>query len=483
MSTNDNIERPFKADFRANLEVWDQKACDHVLVGQIVASGPTTFFIPDQWADKEVIRTAFPLSCPTKIVEMKSLRELGDVLPLAGSNTQKIVASLVAGFGAKDPIMQLRALLKAGVVEGSGLRITETTNKQPNQRDKVAARKLGPENESTKAINQKRGEFLSHFVDLLGYLKKDLDLSFLADNKEAVDFFAFKSMGGSESVVNTFNADGKPVVIKTQLSNRDCQLVKEALANRMMKKAGLNVPVTKLIEVEGSQGNKLRMLEMDNFALMDNWDVETRRLSFASLLDKQAGEIHNMTYDEMANGIELLEQQLPHEFQNTERMNENKRQIFNWALTNSLVNNVDNHGRNIEILLGPNGEPRVAPFFDVNFCSQPVNMSTVIDGNPPIHTIDLSNEEAVIALWDQLGIEGDSSEALALRDNLVEATLSLPELIEELDLSNKEKMDVYKSIRVNSPTIFYEVMKADDLHMDKSLNVEKTESYSPGGMG
>lgn len=474
-----------KITFKASIEVWSESLASYEMVGSLVrADKPQLFFVPYKYAEPSTINRAFPITKPTSAIGINSLKELSDVLPIKGSKMDAKLKSLLAGFGAKDQVKKLEALLTLGPVERYGVRVTNTLNEPQSIRAINTSRRLLAESVIDKDRAQKLSDISQPLADMLKFMKSGEDCKLMAGNNDYIKQIA-KSQGGANLVIpiEIDTPQGiKEKLLKVDLSvNNLEELSLEVVANKVIQKAGFSAPNSELQTIVNSAGGSAKVMIMDNFALMEDWPVEKRRISFSSLLGKDDDEIHNMTYDEMAKGLAILENNLPPEYRDNERLNYNKKQIFNWAMVNSVTNNTDNHGRNLEVMLGENGEATVSPFFDIKFTHEPDYMSTCLDGDPPIHSINVMMDAEIEHLWNQLEIEGSPDEALRSRDKLVHAMADIPKICNELGVRNEEKKIIQQAVGVQSKSLSKLLQLSEKLYQESSSTVtaEKDNSYEP----
>jgi hypothetical protein len=410
------------------------------------------YFKPSKHASDTSLRNFFGVNqTGRKTIELsKALPSVSDILPTYGSFIHEKLSHLINGFGSRNDSERLKALVKhEGTIEKYGMRVTDVSPGVKNMRDQSLSRGIEnarsevieSEKEILEAISLYPGIFTNEDVVEGGPLEK---------NKEYTSFIV-KSCGSSHLVFDDPSDPSKLIKAIRQPDEKikNSLINFEVLANNVVRGADMKAPLT---EIAVLNENGTRAIKMDNFAVR-NGVQECRRQSFMSFLGKHPDEIHQMSYDEMARGLDLYEKQLPKELQNASAHKQNKIAIAQWAMVNSAVNNTDNHGRNLEVMKDTQGRIEVSPFYDVTFDNNERPMSTAVGGIPPIHKIDIMNDSEIANLCDHLGLADSVDEVLGSRDKLLESMTKIPEYAEKLgmDVFSPDMDHIISSVAKQSP--------------------------------
>lgn len=475
-------------NFKAKIEVWSQALGDYENVGVLARTTENRVIIaPSKYAAQQTVARAFPISKPSHPKFVSGLDELSDLLPIRNSNIDNKLNHLLAGYAARNPITRLEALLTTGPLEKHGLRLSSLKDEPQTMREKNIARVLNQDGKQDEERARRFEEISEPLANIVKAMKVDKDVELYAGSESYIRQLA-KSHGGQNYVipVSTLNMEGdgyRERLLKVDLTiNHNEEINLEAVANRVIQGAGFSAPNIDVETIKSTDGRSAKVLLMDNFALMDGFPAEIRRVSFAALLGKSDDEIHEMTYDEMSDILEVQERQLPEVQSNPARLDSNKQALFQWAMVNSALNNIDNHGRNLEVIISDDGTPEVSPFFDVNFSSFNDTMSTCLDGRPPIHRIDIQDDKQLKQVWDQLGIKEDFTKGLDMRDALVKSICRIPEYCEELDVRPQEQAIIESAIGMQSVTLSEILSRAKAAHSE-SKKVLTTDLETDYGMG
>lgn len=275
---------------------------------------------------------------------------------------------------------------------------------------------------------------------------------FVSDASEAQKLVIMEKSHGNQNLVINDPSDYKKMIKMVLGGGQDAKTDLEVLANKMMEGAGCKTPKTDIINSSGG----VKVMHMDNYRIKGDQLVERRQEYFLDIMRKSRHEAHDMNYQEMSKFLDLYEGTLPDDLKDPGALENNKKEIFRWAMVNSATNNTDNHGRNLAVMVDEKGRLEVSPFFDVGFDSEAKPMSTYIDGIPPIHHIDITKDEQLESLWNEMDINADFSEGLEMRDKVVSSMARLPEYAKEIgiDLFDEKRIDsVIASTSVQSKSL------------------------------
>ena len=460
----------------ADVSVIDEKTCDYSYCGKLVCSPSGVYgFVPSQSANPENLYKLIPYANNqgARWFEKNRVGPLSDLLPIKGSMVDVKLRHLLSGFGGHHDGRKLEALIKSGSVVKHGIKLDSV---EPRKlRDKVVSEKL-------KVSAENFNELKSSFADILPMLKDGRDIEIMKGNDSYLNLIK-KSMGHSNLLLKV-DHDGHSKFLKmdTSLNNID-ELMLEAVANKVIIASGSEAPKTDVLQIQHTNGGEVNVLLMDDFSekVINGFPVELRKLSIATALGKTDSDIHNMTYSEISAGVEQLERFTANP--SSQRIEENRQALFKWALLNSAFNNTDNHGRNLEIII-EDGHPKVAPFFDMKFSHANEDMSTYLDGDPPIHNIDVTNDREVLALHEQIGLEGDFSNSLDMRNSVVNGILSIPQFCSELGVERQEINIIAQAVSMQSQALgkgLKQVFKIEFARMKdaaKEVDVQNDASVS-----
>lgn len=400
----------------------------------------------------------------------KSLSGLMGGFPLPGTMLDAKFTHIIGpNYGNRSEVERFMAVIRSrAVFSKNGLVIehkplaneTSPRNTAIVERIKAAyAEHVGLTAEAV--IKNKAQQGLSKEIDLLMQIREAIsshrdvgpDGQF-AGVESYSDLIIDKSEGGQNLVLTDPDDYTKKIkIIPGQFHEELTQT--EVLANRVTQAAGFAAPNAEIIR--GSNGSGLA-IRMDDYKIVGGVR-EGRQEYLLDFLGKPMSDVHKMTYQEMAIGLDDYERNLPSDLRDSARLVENKKAIFQWAMLNSATNNTDNHGRNLALLSDAEGRVTVAPFIDVTFDSTGRGMSTCLDGNPPIHNIDITNDFEVERLWDEVNPGVDSSEAFAIRDSLQSAILQIPDIANDIgiDLDSGVMDRALRSVSVQSFTLASEL--------------------------
>jgi hypothetical protein len=380
---------------------------------------------------------------------------------------------LLSGFGGHHDGKKLEALIKSGSVVKHGIKLNSVA---PSKiRDVVVSEKL-------KISAGDFKELKSSLADILPMLKDGRDIEVMKGNDSYLNLIK-KSMGHSNLLLKVdHEGQSKYLKMDTSLNSID-ELMLEAVANKVIISAGGDAPKTDVLQIQHTNGDEVNVLLMDDFSekIINGFPIELRKLSIATALGKTDDDIHNMTYAEISAGVEQLERFTKNP--SSSRIEENKEALFKWALLNSAFNNTDNHGRNLEIII-EDGHPKVAPFFDMKFSHANEDMSTYLDGDPPIHSIDITSNRDVLSLHEQIGLGSDFEKSLGVRNQVVNGVLAIPQVCTELGVNRQEINIIAQAVSTQSPALgkgLKQVLKIESARIkdaERNISVDNDSSVS-----
>ncbi len=461
----------------ADVSVIDESTCDFSYCGKLVCTPNGSYgFVPGVDVSSDLLYKLMPYSRNHDPVWFRKngVGPLSDLLPIKGSMVDVKLRHLLNGFGAHHDGRKLEALIKSGSLIKHGIRLDCVTVQTTRDKAIVEKMKLSAGNFS---------EMKSSLASILPLIKDGRDVDLMTGNDSYLNLIK-KSMGHSNLLIKVED-EGKSKFLKMDASlNNIDELMLEIVANKVVLAADCEAPLTELHKIKSPNGEAINVLLMDDFSekSIGGFPVELRKLSIATALGKTDDDIHNMNYAEISAGIEQLE--LLTNDPSSMRVEQNKEAIFKWALLNSAMNNTDNHGRNLEILID-NGHPIVAPLFDMKFSHAKEDMSTYIDGDPPIHHIDILNNAEVQVLHDQVGLEGEFGNSLNVRDNIVNSILSVPSICTELGVERHEINIIAQAVGIQSTALGKGIKKSLQIEMARVKKADReleTESSVSTGM-
>lgn len=411
----------------------------HIIMGRGLAGNDNKqriYFKPSKHASETTLRNFFGVhQSGRKTIELSdALPSVSDVLPTHGSFIHEKLAHLITGFGSRNDSERLKALVRhEGVITKYGMRLTDVTQGEESIRDKSLGRHIDRAKQEAIESGAEILEALASYSGIFSSNHEDVAPGGPLEGNREYASFIVKSCGSSHLVFDDPSDPSKLIkairqpdpAIKSSLINF------EVLANHVVR--GGNFPAPKT-EITTLGQNQSKAIKMDNFAVR-NGIQECRRQSFMSFLGKRPDEIYQMTYDEMAIGLEIYEKHLPDSLKDPARLKQNKIAIAQWAMVNSSMNNTDNHGRNLEVMKDSEGRIEISPFYDVTFDSNDRPMSTAVDGIPPIHKIDIMNDNEIKNLCEHLGIQDSLDEVLDSRNQLVSSIVRIPEHAQKIGMN------------------------------------------------
>ncbi|MEY8198530.1 MAG: HipA domain-containing protein [Colwellia sp.] len=458
----------------ADVSVIDEATCDFAYCGKLVSTPNGGYgFVPGADVSPELLYKFMPYSRSHDPVWFRKngVGPLSDLLPIKGSMVDIKLRHLLNGFGAHHDGRKLEALIKSGSISKHGIRLDCASVQTTRDKAIVEKMKLSAGN-----FTEMKGSLAS----ILPLIKSGRDIDLMTGNDSYLNLIK-KSMGHSNLLIKVEDG-GKSKFLKMDASlNNIDELMLEIIANKVAIASGCDAPATEMHKIKSPNGEAVNVLLMDDFSEKNigGFPLELRKLSIATALGKTDDDIHNMNYAEISAGIENLEllTNNPSEL----RIEQNKEAIFKWALLNSAMNNTDNHGRNLEILID-DGHPVVAPLFDMKFSHAKEDMSTYIDGDPPIHHIDILNDAEVHVLHDQVGLEGDFESALNIRNNIVNGILTVPSICTELGVQRHEINIIAQAVGIQSLSLGRGLKKSLQIELSRAKNnsrdVESESSVS-----
>lgn len=435
------------------IEAINQSDGDYEPVGRLaITEQGKPIFVPSSGASDEAIRRTFLQAAPLtgKPVPMDpSLPGLMGGFPLPGTPMHNKIAAIIgSSFDSRSAVKQFEAMVgHQGTLEKNGLRLTDMSDLTPRSAN-IARHISAADNDHLTANRDSIAPALLRIHEAVSVNAEVAPGGILADNRDYANLMVGKSEGNQNIVLDDQTGKKVKIILGPDSVERTEM---EALANKVIQGAGYSAPDTEIVRDEETGK---AYLSMDNYKL-SNGVTEDRQEYFMDLLKKPMGEVHQMTYNEMASFLDIYERELPENLRSAEQVEDNKKAIFQWAMVNSATNNTDNHGRNLAVLVNDQAQIRVTPFIDVNFDKEEKNMSTWLGGIPPIHKIDITDNAQVEKVWMDLGIKGDVAEAFTLRDDLAASMASIPEYAKELGISlYSDAMEhVVASVQVQSPVM------------------------------
>lgn len=429
-----------KFNFTCTLKCINPDTGEDELVGRIgVTETGEAYIKPSEYVNPEALRRVFLQGAknisPGKISRLDShLPGLMGGFPLPNTTMyNKLVHIIGNSFGSRRYVDQFTSLIKfRGDLKKNGLTFQYDEPAEKSIRERTIAAKMANA-DSEHYYGAKRESIVPALIALSNDIADNLEVApggVLEDNRDYAAMIIDKSEGNQNLVFDDpsdFTKKIKIILGPQQSEKTDM----EVLANRVVHGAGFNAPAAE-IGVESNSGRKF--IRMDNYKIVHDI-TEGRQEYFLDLLKKPMSEAHQMTYQEMSTFLDQYEFELPEALRDPIRLEKNKMAIFQWALINSATNNTDNHGRNLAVMVDGKGRIDVAPFIDINFDNSDRPMSTWIDGEPPIHKIDIMNNDAVLQVWSELGLNASSEIALDMRDNLARSMTMIPEYAQTLGIN------------------------------------------------
>lgn len=449
------------------------------------------FFSINEKSNPEIIRRAFLSQANNvmnsgKVINLNNLSNLASFLPLVGTRMHGMLTGIL-GTKTKSSETELfmaytnhlASRTPNGSFEKNGVRYTKLNLKRDDlfacAIDVINDRTGDWENVGKLAIQHPSLSFMRQqnierqvvkadndyynipFEKMMDFLVENhFSISnvdgFVSDASEAQKLVVMEKSHGNQNLVINDPSDYKKVIKMVLGAGQDIKTDLEVLANKMMIGAGCRAPETEII----SSKNGVKVMRMDNYRINEGQLVESRQEYFLDIMRKTRHEAHDMNYQEMSKFLELYENTLPIELRDEAVLESNKKEIFRWALVNSATNNTDNHGRNLAVLVDEKGRLEVSPFFDVGFDTEAKPMSTYIDGIPPIHHLDITDNSQLESLWEEMEIKGDISEGLEMRDKVVSSMARLPEYAKEIgiDIFNEQRVDsIIAATSIQSKTL------------------------------
>lgn len=451
--------------FRAQVSCINPDTLEKEPVGAIaVTSMMTPFFIPTKDAkhDPARIRRTFFRNWERYATEKAAsmdtnLSGLMGGFPLPGTMLDKKFAHIIGpNYGDKNTVQRFMAVIRArGVFSKNGLVIehkpvpNERSIRNANITARIArayADHMTPEASNTGVAHKEMDALMS----LRSMIRTNAEVApggNLVGDDNYADLIIDKSEGGQNIVITDPDDPAKKVKIITDDFASELTET-EVLANRLTHAAGFSAPNAEIIRSGDDRGLAIRM---DDYKMVGGV-IEGRQEYLLDFLGKSMDQVHQMSYQEISIGLDDYERRLPPGLRDSQRLLENKKAVFKWALLNSVTNNTDNHGRNLALLSDSEGRIKIAPFIDVTFDSAKRPMSTCLDGDPPIHSIDISRDDQVAELWNEVLPEEDVAAAFEIRDDLAAAVEQLPQLAQDLGIDlNGPVMDrVLNAVNVQS---------------------------------
>jgi hypothetical protein len=268
----------------------------------------------------------------------------------------------------------------------------------------------------------------------------------------------------------------------------------EKIAQELAGTSGSEIPISRIIRlpVTGEDALLQRRFDVvDSISPVGNdfekIAIEKRTISMSSLIG--TGEIHSMNYNAMARALEQLDDKDYQKGQSqSELLTENKEKLFRWSLLNHVTNNIDNHGRNIEIMIREDERWELAPVFDMNFYNQSAEMSTVYYGDPPKHIADILDDDFIKEAWLALDVNKPGDRAYEIRDSVAQAVVEkLPKIMidngaaytEDLKATNELK-HIVGAVGKQSPGLAKELMSSLKKEVTRELAKDKKQEKTAG---
>lgn len=445
-----NPTQPHEMKLRtiANVSVIEESSCDYRYCGKIVATPIGVYgFVPSPDADKSLLGKLMPNHHSRGEVvwfERETIGIFNDLKPINGSVMSEKLKHLLTGYASRHSGQQIEALLAAGAIQKHGVLLEYAG--EDNLRHKAMGRNLQLSAGDMEKLKSSLGALVPLMVS-------SSDIENMMGNESYVELIR-KSMGHSNLLLHV-DVDYQPKLLKMSLNPGPIdEIMMEAVAMEVARRSGAATPKYEIVEIKNPAGGIIHGALQENFALTTGVQVERRRMSIAAVLGKSDQDIHHMTYQEIGAAFSSLERNGGFSGPESEaRVESNKEAVFRWALLNSAMNNTDNHGRNLEVFIDDNGKAQVTPMFDMLFNPVKAEMSTYQDGDPPIHTIDITNEDAVRALWDEIGLQRSSDNAIQISRQTISAMMEVPKICKELGLEKREMGYILEATGVQSKVL------------------------------
>lgn len=194
------------------------------------------------------------------------------------------------------------------------------------------------------------------------------------------------SLGGARPKAHVLLEGGRPAIAKfPSPTNDEWDVIRwEAVALRLARDAGIEVPPTRLHSVDGKA-----VLIVDRFDRAEGW-----RVGYASAMTMlELGDGDHASYVDIAAVIE----------ETSPRAGEDLRQLWRRIVLSVLISNTDDHLRNHGFLRATSAGWTLSPAFDLNPDPSPgpKQLSTAIDDDDPTASIDLALHVAPYFRLDQ----------------------------------------------------------------------------------
>lgn len=183
------------------------------------------------------------------------------------------------------------------------------------------------------------------------------------------------SLGGARPKAHVLLEGDRPAIAKfPSPANDDWDVIRwEAVALRLARDAGIEVPSARLHSVDGKA-----ILIVDRFDRASGW-----RVGYASAMTMlELGDGDRASYVDIAAVIE----------ESSPRAGEDLRQLWRRIVLSVLISNTDDHLRNHGFLRATSAGWTLSPAFDLNPDPSPgpKELSTAIDVDDPTASIDLA---------------------------------------------------------------------------------------------
>jgi hypothetical protein len=312
------------------------------------------------------------------------------------------------------------------------------------------------------------------------------ELDLIKNKVDCINFLA-KSYSKQNQLVRIIGPDHKEYLIKqyppTGSSLNRVRL--EKTAQDLAKSAGARVPDSKIIELQlGTEA-----LIQKRYDVYDEIEIVRRTISIKSLLSSDS--MHGIHYDKVAEKMGIIEgYEMNSGSAQPNQLIANKIDLFRHSLINHVINNIDNHGENMEMMIRNDGKWEMAPIYDLGFFNDPQELMSAFYGDPPIHNASITDDDFVSSAWDSLDIPVDKGVAFQIRDNVINAVLKdLPRIMQKNGVgliangqNSREMNHIISSIGVQHSELSKELTKAilTEYENERVKNINLEKDNSPG---
>ena len=366
-----------------------------------------------------------------------------DLLP--GEFVDTKLQLMIPGYKEKDKIGRL---LELGSRDNRGIRIEVGGN---------ALYGLEPKPDTLKDFDER----MKSYGHKSWFDNEELDM--IQDKAGCINFLA-KSYSKQNQLARVIGPDHKEYLIKQYPpSGSSLNRVRlEKTAQDLARASGAKVPDSKIIKLPiGTEA-----LIQRRYDVFEDIEIVRRTVSIKTLLKSES--MHGIHYNKVAEKMGEIEGYVKGAEESVEQSNlliGNKIDLFRVSLINHVINNIDNHGENMEMMIREDSRWEMSPIYDLGFFNDPQELMSAYYGDPPIHNASITDDAFVLDAWESLDIPVSSDLAFQIRDDVVFAVKNdLPKIMENNGVSlgsdgkkSREMSHIITSIAVQHPDLASEL--------------------------